>query len=333
MDELFDDLLRSAGPGTVRRGDPLSSRGQRELEKYRIMERELVPVGQSEAQTRNRRNPALVTSSISIVGVLFLVVVAALLNSAPTFALTPPVLDINVQASRESSSALFRELGELRRQFEQREISSSPPRTIRAQTWSRNTVVGDDGTVEQSVHEPRWYETSFELDGTVHERIVAADPFPGQRSENLPEPGTVITDTIHSPGSWWGEALNELPSDPLEVGDFLAEFAGVRTLSAPEAISEIRNLLMARPVNGEEEAVIIEYLATLDQIEVSGSVVDRLGRPGIVFNSGGDPSEFEELLVVSSENGRILASESIFVGEALTGIPSPSVAYYVAWDR
>lgn len=47
MSDRLGDLVRAADPGTVRRDDPLSERGLKELEKYRALEDEL---------SRRRRN-------------------------------------------------------------------------------------------------------------------------------------------------------------------------------------------------------------------------------------------------------------------------------------
>lgn len=214
-----------------------------------------------------------------------------------------------------------------------RRDGASSGNTIRAQSWALNTWINDDGAIESSTVEPSWSETTFEDDGTVHYRLIAAEPFTGQDSDDLTEPGTVLVNETFQPGEWGFTADNAPPTRADEIGSYLAELSGNPALTAGDAIREISGILSNYVLSSEQEAAIIGYLATLDTLTVAGETVDRLGRTGIVFSATDRSADFEDLLIIDPQTGKILAAETIYVGSDRTDIASPSVIDYTAWER
>ena len=85
------------------------------------------------------------------------------------------------------------------------------------------------------------------------------------------------------------------------------------------------------PLSAAQEAALLTHLASVDGVTVDGQVTDRIGRRGIVF-SGGD-GDYRQMLIVSPENGMLLAIETVYVGQERTDIISPAVIYYAAWEN
>lgn len=330
MNDLLEELICAADPGTVRRGDPLSERGLRELAKYQAKEAAL---NQSEI-ARARTNSPLRTHRrlefASMGAVLALIIVAtfsltSVLHPATAIATTPPLLDLTPVNAKASDLLKTME----------NTCQAGPDRgnTIRTQTWALVTYVGDGGMIESSEVEPRWSETTFNQDGSVHYLLMAADPFPGQNGEDLPEPDTILNEETFSSAEWGYPFHEEPPSNAAEVGDYLARFAGTDSLTVGQLFREITSILSEYAINSDQEAALIGYLATLEGIDVAGSTKDRLGREGIVFRPLGEALEpIEDYLVISPATGRILASETIYIGTERTDIESPSVLDYTIWQ-
>ncbi|MBP2435815.1 hypothetical protein [Microbacterium amylolyticum] len=331
MNDLLSSLLRAADPGTVKRGDPLSALGLRELAAYEAREAALARSSRSNSISSPRRQvwrPMPLAAGGAFLVLLFVVVFAAtsVLRPAPAVAATPPLLEL--ASVSQSAPELLKEMENMRRK------GQPPGMTIRAQSWALNTSIGEDGMIESSVVEPQWSETTFLPDGSVRYRLVTADPFPGQNDDTLPEPGTVLVDEVFLPGDW-DTPVDEAP--PTGVGDvaaYLATLTGADTLTGGQAIREISTIVSNTLLTPEQEAALIGYLNTLGGIQVSGSTTDRLGRVGIVFSATDrDPEQFEDRLIISPSSGQILATETLYIGSDRTDIASPAVIDYTAWER
>ncbi|MFT4157575.1 MAG: hypothetical protein QM630_06565 [Microbacterium sp.] len=330
MNDLLSRLLRNADPGTVKRGDPLSERGRRELAEYEAMEEAFTQAQEPRRFTVGKRawRPLQVAAGGAFIVMLVVAVfaVASILRPVPAVAATPPLLDVTPMSA--SAPELLKEMETMR-------LTGAESRsTIRAQTWALNTSIDEDGTIVSSVVEPQWSETTFSADGSVHYRLVAAEPFPGQSDDSLPEPGAVLVDETFLPGDWDSPIEQGPPTDVAAVGDYLAAFSGDDALSAGQTLREVTSIVSNYLLTPEQEAALIGYLSTLDGLQVSGSTTDRLGRTGIVFSaSDRAPGEAEDRLIISPRSGQILAAETLYTGSTRTDITSPAVIDYTAWER
>lgn len=326
MSDILSRLLRAADPGTVHRGDALSERGLRELAHYEAAEAELEHAREPRTRVWAWRPLQLVTGSASLAMFAIAVIVLAIVHPSPATALTPRLLELTpVTATAEE---LLREMEAMRRS------AGAASNVIRAQTWALSTAIAEDGTIESSTVEPHWSETTFDVDGTVRYRLVAAEPFAGQDTERLAEPGTVLADETFPPGTWAFPSTDGPPTDASEVGAYLTQFTGLDTLTSGDVMREIAGILSNFPLTAEQEAALIGYLITLDGITVAGQTTDRLGRTGVVFTADDRaPGEFEDLLIISPETGQILASETIYIGADRPEVRAPFVIDYTAWER
>ena len=116
------------------------------------------------------------------------IALTSILRPVPAVAATPPLLDLTPVSA--AAPELLKEMETMRR------TGQEPGNTIRTQTWALNTTFAEDGTTESTVVEPQWSETAFRADGSVHYRLIAAEPFPGQNDDTLPAPGTVLVDGV-----------------------------------------------------------------------------------------------------------------------------------------
>lgn len=331
MNDLLSALLRAADPGAVKRGEPLSERGLRELVEYEAKEAALAHTSRHPRRTpvmARRGKPAQLVASGLFVVMLIVAVVAVTTVVRPASAITstPPLLDVT------PVSATAREL--LNQMERRRRTGEGPDTTIRAQTWALNTTFAEDGTIESSAVEPQRSETTFLNDGSVRYRLVATEPFPGQSDASLPEPGTVLVDETFLPGDWDAPVEDGPPTEASEVGAYLAAFSGDHALSTGQMLREVSTIVSNYLLTREQEAALIGYLSTVSNIQVSGSAVDRLDRAGIVFSATDHaPGEYEDRLIISARTGQFLAAETIYTGSSRTDIPSPAVVEYTAWEH
>lgn len=331
MNDLLSTLLRSADPGTVKRGDPLSERGLRELAEYAAKEAALEHPhrrGTHKVVKWRAWRPASLAAGGAFVVILLVAVFAltSILRPAPAVAATPPLLELTSVSA--TAQELLKEMETMRRTGEK------PGNTIRAQTWALNTTFNEDGTTEATVVEPQWSETTFQIDGTVQYRLVAAEPFPGQDDDSLPPPGTILVDETFPPGDWDAPIEESPPTRVDEVGAYLAAFTGDEELSTGQTLREISTIMSSYLLTPEQESALIGYLSGLGNIQVSGSTTDRLGRTGIVLSATDRaPGEYEDRLLLSPRTGQILAAETLYTGISRTDIQAPAVVDYTAWER
>ncbi|GAA3658993.1 hypothetical protein [Microbacterium marinilacus] len=333
-DDELGDLIRAARPGTTSRHDPVPPHALRVLEEIMADER---PHRAARRGSRRRRLVPLIGSGFAVLMVAVTVVALSLFNHAPAVAATPPLLQVTPVSG--SASQLLAQLGDKRR-----EASGATSTAVRGQAvirftqWALATNIGEDGEIESSQVEPTLWETAFQDDGSIHKRLTVAEPFPGDKTEELAEPGTLIDETVLEPGTDEYEQSYlppEPPTDPDEVGAYLASlWAYESEPTLGEYFNEVVNILNNRIVTAEQEAAILTFLSRHPALQVDGRTTDRLGRPALVFRATDwQPGLWEELLIVSPDTGQILAAETIWVGDDRTDIASPSVSQYFAWER
>lgn len=328
MRDFLGDLIRSADPGPQRRDAVLSESAQHGLAQFRTRQAEQQRETQPGASARRSwwRQHRIFTLAASTALVAVLIIAGISINTTPSSAVTPPML--STSEIHGDAAALLTELAETRLQYD------NPHSVIHEQAWSLSINIADDESIESSTVEPHWRTTSFESNGSVHEQIVAAEPFPGQEDEDLPSPGTVIQDQVYPAGEWYGIEVPDPPINPDQYDRYFSEWTGGEVPTAARVLQEIRGLLSVRIFSPEQESALLSYLGTLDGLTVAGETVDRLGRDGVVFEARNpDFPDFEIFIVISPDTGKIIAFEEVYVGTDRTDIPSPSVVDYAVWSH
>lgn len=330
MDE-FERRIRDARPLSGHRHLPLTGRAKQELADLVLSSPNVPPasrrLGPSPGHPRRfSRRLMLIASSLAAFAIAGGVTLN-ILPDTPASAATPPLLVTDhIDASAEEI------LDESAKLMLQRD---PPPNRIRMETWVLNTEIDANGTIISSSVEPRHEEITFVGDGNVHVVVTVAPPFPGQKTEHLATPGTVLSDETFAPGEFDTPYPEAVPTEPTEIADYLATVAGSeQPLGAGETIQEVSSILSSNVLSRDQESALLSYVSGLPDLEVAGRVTDRLGRDGIAIRATDrDPGHVEDLLIISPRAGSITAAETIYIGNDRTDIASPSVIHYVAWDR
>lgn len=330
MDEL-EHGLRAARPLSGSRNLPLTGRAKQELADLVLSTPQKPPGRDGTAKPPRRlrgvRRRLILVGSALAATALAAGITLGVLPDPPAFAATPALLAADhVDASpqkilKDAASATT--------------LHDPPGTTIRTQTWALNTVITADGSVVSSSVEPQRDEITFANDGSVHVRVTAAEPFPGQESDRLTAPGTVLSDETAAPGEYDNPYPVPVPTAPDLIAGYLSEAAGSeRPLGAGESIQEVSSIISSNVLTGDQESAVLTHLSTLEGLETAGQVTDRLGRDGIALRATDrDPGQVEDLLIISPETGAIIATETLYIGHDRTDIATPSVIYYAAWER
>ena len=268
-----------------------------------------------------------------------LLVAALVFNSLQTTpaAATPPMLVIDSSEVTTHRAALTQQKWtelQLASRTAAEAANGQLERVIRMQTWRTDSLLDEDGALVENVEVPHWYEYTFLDDGSVHELVTAGEPFAGQNNKDLPDPGTVLLEYLHAPGTFKLSSRAEPPTTAAEWGPYLA--SGVMgTPAAIDKIRELQGVLEQFPLAWEQRASLIEYLSTLEGLQYVGTTTDRLGRTGEAFRTadGGPERLFDALIIISPETGAISSIESIYIGEPTASLPSPRVIEYVTWSE
>ncbi len=336
MNDDVDRLIRDARPGNRSRYDPDSPHA-RELfaeihaQAYQTDSGVKTLTGRRREKIRRDRSrrPAI---GVALVGVFAAVTVGIfvipMLTPASAVAATPPLLD---------TAPLSATAPDLLSQYSDLRTASGDVagENLRMTSWALNTEIGDDNKITSSYVEPTQRETTFLEEGRVRVVVTAGEPFDGAPKGDYPDPGTLIEGTTYDPGGaaysdWMSE---EPPTDPALVSSYLSIALGTETAQAFDYLWAVEDLLVARPVSGEQEAAILSFLSGQSGITVEGSVIDRLSRPGVMFRASDSAGEFDRVLILSPSTGMILDSETLWVGTGRTDIASPSVVSYWLWER
>lgn len=208
-----------------------------------------------------------------------------------------------------------------------------PPGTImRFQSWAL-AFDPEARTPPQSIT-PEEHEIRYLDDGTIQIEIRAGVSYDANGQPLLDPssaPGSVLWSETREPGDSM-MIFGVPPTDAGEVAAFFEKAGVVADGTSGEYFSAIRLLLAEKSLASEQEAALIEFLATLPDIRVDGSVTDRLGREGISFSTESRaPGEYRDTLVLSRSEG-FLSYEVTYIGSGRTDIQAPAVIEYTAWE-
>lgn len=327
MNEV-DDLISQAKPGTSRRDLPLTGRAeeglQRILDDANEVERE--PVRRRGARRRPRwRATAL---ALCATAVLIAAIFAPGVDLSPqqtAVAATPPLLA--EEPVPETARHALRELAKIRESRPPSEPVAAPF-TLRSYSWILNG--GETDVITTTKTTERFYD-----DRHVHRWDYESTPVHHAEADRVPTDFSLAREYDSRTDRYSGRSLGTpFPTDPDLVADRLAIELDEDGPSTAFYLGAVTSLIDSRIPSAAEEAAVLRFLAGLDGITVEGKVTDRLGRDGIAFsaNDRGDGSN-KTLLIVSPRTGKILATETIYIGEGRTDIESPAVISYTAWER
>lgn len=328
-EQELDEHLRRARPQTMRRGDALGARQEALLQ--RIVDNEPLPLRVRALtprwSTRWTRMVLPVRGAAAFLAVIALVVVlgsVALIQSQPVMAATPPVLV--TEPVQGTPTELLLAIGESVRQ----EHHGSGA-LIRFQYWA--LAFEAEGGAPPRYIAPEIQEIHRHPDGGAHVEVRAGKSYQPNGvpvPDPTPAPGTLIW-SIDRTAEEEESVLAMPPSRADEYAAYFARNAPVPAVASGDYFSAVRGLLSVQSLSSDQEAAMIEFLATLPDIRVDGAVTDRLGRRGISFSTDSRaPGKYRETLVLSASRG-VVSYENTYIGSTRKDLRAPAVIDYVAW--
>ncbi|WP_139327401.1 hypothetical protein [Microbacterium sp. RURRCA19A] len=204
--------------------------------------------------------------------------------------------------------------------------------TIRFQSWA--LAFDPDAGSSPRFIAPEQHQIEHLPDGSVRVTVRAGTPYAPSGSlvsDPTPAPGTVLWSDVQAAADVV-TVFGAPPTVASRVGEYLEASGTVPHRTSGEYFSAIRLLLSEKQLSSEEEAALIAFLATLPDVEVEGSVTDRLGRLGVAFSTESrSPGEYRDTLVLSASEG-VLSYEVTYIGSSRTDIQAPAVIEYIAWE-
>lgn len=331
MDET-ERRIRAARPVSGNRHLPLTDRAKRELAELMIAANDTP----SDPAARGRRGAGSRLRRMSLVAALVIVATALSVwwprTSTPALAATPPVLEVT--PLDEPGSLVLAQIAHAARESQDPPVTGDV--TIRMQNWVLAAQMVD-GEVDLSatVVSPENYVITIRSDGSQSIVVRAGEPLatPGSRSDVGPAPGTMLWSMDYPPEENQPLFSDAAPRRSRDVGPFLTAGSGLDTeASASNTMTAISYLLMEQRLDGEQRAALMEFVATLPDVDVAGATTDRLGRPAVVLTAPRPHADYTDYLLIDRSNGLVLATETTFAGTDRPDISTPAVTEYYAWE-
>lgn len=173
--------------------------------------------------------------------------------------------------------------------------------------------------------------------GTAYAADADAPSIPTR--SDLAAPGTVLRDDNLGPTSMYaGDEL--LPE--VEVGDTLEFYREMLAKSrrgateparAADVVTLIESVQFWWTLSDLQQSNLLELAVEQGDLELLGTTTDRDGRPAFAFGATTAKGFHQAVLLVSTESGRILGSEWVYLG-GLEEMPVPphSVMSYTLWE-
>lgn len=334
MDDL-ERRIRAARPVSGNRHLPLTDRAKRELAEL-LMTDAQTSTDPPATPARERRFGMRWLASAATVAIVLVVGGTWWLGGAqPAHAATPPLLVVEPLADSDTDPVAH--LSQAARESDFDVPAEGEDVTIRVQSWALH-MEEVDGEIDPSltVISPEVSTTTFRADGSMSKVVTAgrADWESEGPVKQHPPVGTVIWTYDEGPGGYEPLFATSAPRRVDQVEEFLSEGGGLAAgESAHNAFLTIGYLLDEQRLDNLQTAAVLEFVATLSDYTVDGTTTDRLGRSGLVLTTLSADGEYTESLLLDSETGQILASESIYTGTRRTDLTAPALMSYFAWEN
>lgn len=340
--DLSDDELERM----LRSLDPAASIAPEELaaSRERVWARIQADVATAKPRRRRATRRARLWWSISLPAVAMVVAVLVVVLVVNPFAAPAPAAAQGLPPLTYEASglALAEQLDRAREQLATTPGPAEPVREATTVAWYANIMMDgpDRGTViSPEVITITWNEDFdtriFATAGRAY--VIGGDRDQPPTREDLPAEGTVIRDDT-LPGS--DMVIDGKPLPFLLPGSgvdfyraYLAETVAAYGGGAAEAIDAISEMLTYWTLTNEQEADLLTALEEYDGLQLRGITEDRAGRPVFGISAVSAAGGHEQVLLVSTESGRILGNETIYLDDdPAVPLPTGSVMSYQMWD-
>jgi len=314
---------------------PLTARAERELS-------ELIssPIGQTvhyaPVRDQEQHRQPLATSGFALAAAIALTLVAVIIQLHPTPAHATP-LPLQFHPMNVSSKELLTTLSN--------KISAIPETSneqpiIRIQTW--NMVITDAGeeTTPTAIIVPGQLQVVRHRDGSLTNEMRTGQPVNAAGNPIAGDADTPPIGTLLWSATFTAEQLvfpTPAPTTAQAMGNFLRQAIPENTpTNSGEYFRVITALLREQDLTSEQNSALLQFLASRTDIEVAGSVTDRLGRDGVAIRATRYWFEdaIHEYLIFDPNTGQIIATETVDQNvEHLQGLTGPTVTGYHAWER
>lgn len=336
-DDELARMFRALDPVDPAAGPELEAR--RERIWSRIAER-IDAEPHERARSRRRARTWWIVSLPAVAVALVALIVVLVVN--PFATPTPAAAEGLPPLEYAASDLSFPErLDRAREQLAQSPGPAEPVREATVVAWYSHTQMdgNDRGTViSPEVVTTTWDETyAMRIHVTAGRPYVAGDDQPPTRAD-LPEEGTVLRDdeipsemnlmdgTRPIPFLVAGSGVDFYRS---YVAESIAMYGDGGGAEALRAVADVENHWTL--TNGQE-ADLLTVLEEYDGIELLGVAHDRAGREVFGISARSATGMHDEVLLISTETGRILGSETIYLGDDPEfPIPTGSVMSYQMW--
>lgn len=272
-------------------------------------------------KTHRNHAPLTLAACAVLVALIGMIVFRPVAASA-----TPPLMEATPIAGSAQNHLM--KLAELRRK------GAWPRTAIELHAWSLVSEIDAAGKVVASNTSPTVSSTTFSPDGSVTIETVVGRPFPGQEVKDLPIPGTPLSsEHLSAEKSVAASASGVLPEDADQLAQWLETAFSVDPANTEESTLSLLRVLVNTTVTPAQEATVLEYLASRPDVTLIGQVTDRLGRSALSFRIGSDVDNYQQNLIIATDTGQIIATETIYTGNDRHDITAPAVTSYEAWER
>ena len=299
---------------------------------FAAMETELIHRVRRIERTRRKKYQLAVGGALSLVIAGALVVAPMVLpGEDAAFAVTPTPLELySAPGTTEESLALI---------FEALAESHPPPAALRDSTrlgwWV--SIDGDTMSREPEPITPQLVRTTWNEDRSgsmvvsVGESYWADRPEEGVTTDDAPPAGTILRVEEFGPGEYGVPSREPAEGTVDDMRKVLAAYGLSEGESGLRTVGVTSLLLDNWTLTNEQQQSLLSLIAESGDLEVAGVTRDRLGRSVLAFRVWEAGAAYEELLLLSSETGRIIGVETMQVRD-LGDIPAGSIVSYTLWE-
>lgn len=247
---------------------------------------------------------------------------------APAVAVTPPLLETAPLAAT-LDEVVDESIGALEGGADEAECGGWHV------TWRYDPEIADEHVIA-----PYWARWVWDGDGSGHLETVPGDTYTVvdgdvvEKELPLPPAAEGLTEEEWAEANYEGWFSEAPPSDAEGLAAYLREHAylpddadGLQVWGAIDA------LLDEWLLSGKQTAAALDLLTRTGDVELLGSVTDRLGREGVALAVRAEERPaFDVTVVLDEDSRRFIAADVVYRGGSDTlDLPAETVIEYTAW--
>ncbi|RKN38655.1 CU044_5270 family protein [Micromonospora endolithica] len=252
----------------------------------------------------------------------------------PAFAATPAILNYGPPATAEPASARLQRLAALAAAQPVPQRPAGTVEYLESANWFLNSSISGGRTTSAVVPQQwRSWRTDEDAGRMVKKDLPPTFRTDADRREWQRQGGRIgsseeVRDS--ATGGFYSRFQGPVPTDAGVLRQWLT--AGASAHEAPvQYLEDVAELAGVRLLNPAQRAAVLQLLADLPGVTVSGSVTDRAGRPGEAFSIVSDvhglPAQYT--VIVDSGTGALLGYEEMLTTTAgKLNVTVPAVISY-----